>query len=239
MRDMTGTVAFVTGGSSGMGLGTARKLVKLGCRVVIAARSEDKLLAAQKDTGADDVFVMDITDYADWERAREFIAEKYGRLDFLINNAGGGVAIVPYLEQSMENIRRSIDLNLYGAMYGCRVFAPMMVEQKSGLIVNVLSVCAQHAWPGFSVYSAAKAGLREFTKCLYLELQSKGVRATCFVPGGCNTNFAAAAGQSNDDDMKFNGEDVGEAIAALCSFNEYVFTEEMTVWSIEQEVVPL
>ncbi len=238
MKDLTNTVAFITGGSSGMGLGTARQLKKLGCRVIIAARSEEKLTAAQADTGADDIFVMDITQYADWERARAFVAEKYGRIDFLINNAGGGVTIEPYLEQSMEQIEYSLRLNLYGAMYGCRVFAPMMTERRTGMIVNVLSVCSQHAWPGFSVYSAAKAGLREFTKCLYLEVKGMGVRATCFIPGGCNTNFNVAAGKDNNS-LKFSGEDAGEAIAAICSLSEYVFTEELTIWSVDQDVNPL
>lgn len=221
-----------------MGLGTATELKKLGAKVIIAARREAELLEAQRVSGADDIVVMDVTKPEDWERAKTFVAEKYGKIDFLINNAGGGVAIVPFLEQTQEQIDQSIQLNLYGAMNGCRAFAPMMVEEKSGLIINVLSVCATHAWPTFSVYSAAKAGLRMFTKCLFLELQPHNVRVTNFIPASAKTNFGPASGRTQGNHL-LNGGDVGEAIAQLCQMNEHMVPEEITVWGIDQEVCPL
>ncbi len=238
MRDMHGLVALVTGGSSGFGLGAAKALKAMGCRVVIAARGESALQSALAESGADDLLAMDVTRPEDWERARAFIHGKYGKLDFLINNAGGGVAIVPFLEQSMEQIERSVSLNLYGAMYGARAFAPHMKERRSGLIVNVLSVCATHAWPDFSVYSAAKAGLRMFGKCLYLELQPHGVRVTSFIPAAGNTNFGPSSGRPRSD-VKLGGDDVGRAIASVCATDEHVVTEEITVWGIDQAVCPL
>lgn len=238
VNKLHGSVALVTGGSSGFGMGTAKALKALGCTVVIAARKEAALKAAQQETGADDWLVLDVTKPADWDSAQAFINEKHGRLDFLINNAGGGVAIVPFEEQTQAQIDESIQLNLYGAMNGCRAFVPQMKARRSGLIINVLSVCATHAWPDFSVYSAAKAGLRMFSKCLYLELQPFGVRVTNFIPAAGNTNFGPNSNRPRSE-VKLGGDDVGKAIASVCATDAHVFTEEITVWGIDQAVCPL
>lgn len=238
MKNIKDAVIFITGGSSGMGLETARKLKAKGANVVIAARSEKNLIAAQAETGADHFFVMDVTSYSDWERAKEFMLERFGRIDILFNNAGGGVAIKPFLDQTPDEIDGAVALNLCGAMYGCRVFAPLFKEQRSGLIINTLSVCATHAWGNWSVYSAAKAGLRMFSKCLYEELQPYGVKVTNFIPAAAATNFNPSAGLAKND-VKLSGADCADAVEAICSMNEHVFVEEMTVWGTDQAVEPL
>lgn len=221
-----------------MGLATAAKLKKKGAKVIIAARHEDALINAQRESGADAYLVMDVTDMADWEKAKSFVCEKFGRIDVLLNNAGGGIAIKPFLSQTKDEIDKAIMLNLNGAMYGCYTFAPVMKEQGSGLIINTLSVCAAHAWGEWSVYSAAKAGLRMFSKCLYEELQPCGVKVTNFIPAAASTNFNSAAGLSQST-AKLCGADCADAIEAICSMNEHVYIEEMTVWGIDQEVNPL
>lgn len=221
-----------------MGLETARKLKARGMRVIITARNARQLEIAQKETGADFAFPMDITKYSDWEDAKRFVSEKFGGLDILLNNAGGGVAIKPFLEQDQNQIDSAVALNLNGAMYGCHVFSPMLVEQRSGLIINVLSVCATHAWGTWSVYSAAKAGLRMFSKCLYEELQPYNIKVTNFIPAAANTNFNPAAGLEKNN-VLLTGADVADAIEAICSMNSHVCVEEMTVWGIDQEVSPL
>lgn len=235
MRELKDAVIFITGGSSGMGLAAARRLKARGARVIIASRREAALKAAIAETGADGYVAMDIARAEDWDRARDMVMDKYGRIDILLNVAGGGVAIVDYLDQRMDQIKESIDLNLYGAMYGARAFAPIMKAQRSGLIVNVLSVCATHAWAGFSVYSAAKAGLRMFGKCLYLELQPYNVKVTSFIPAGTNTNFAVNCG-CEPNNLKLSGPDIADALDALCRMEDHVWVEEMTVWGIDQEV---
>ncbi|MBR4235962.1 MAG: SDR family oxidoreductase [Clostridia bacterium] len=235
---MKDKVILITGGSSGMGLETARKLKARGMRVIIAARNKDALARAQAETGADFALPMDVTSYGDWLNAKALIEEKFGRLDILLNNAGGGVAIKPFLEQDKAQIDAAVALNLSGAMYGCRVLAPMLKEQKSGLIINVLSVCATHAWGSWSVYSAAKAGLRMFSRCLYEELQPYNVKVTNFIPAAANTNFNPAAGLEANNAL-LTGADVADAIEAICSMKEHVYVEEMTVWGIDQEVSPL
>lgn len=238
MKNIADNVILITGGSSGMGLETARKLKQKGAKVIIASRSEAALIKAQEETGADAYLVMDVTKYSDWEKAKQFVCDSFGGIDILLNNAGGGVAIKPFTTQTQEEIDKAIMLNLNGAIYGCHVFAPLFKEKKSGLIVNTLSVCATHAWGEWSVYSAAKAGLRMFTKCLYEELQPFNVKVTNFIPAAASTNFNPAAGLAAST-AKLSGADVADAITAICEMNEHVFVEEMTVWGIDQEVNPL
>lgn len=110
-------------------------------------------------------------------------ADALGDLDVLVNNAGGGLSIKPIEAQSKETIDAIVALNLNSVMYAANVFAPQMKARKSGTIINIASVCATHAWADWSVYAAAKAGVRNFTKGLQVELQPYGVRATCIIPG--------------------------------------------------------
>ena len=93
------------------------------------------------------------------------------------------MAIKEVAEQTPDEIDRSISLNLCSVIYGCREFAPMFKRQSGGTIINVSSVCAKQAWPGWSVYAAAKWGVLGFTKGLATELMPSGVRVTCLVPG--------------------------------------------------------
>lgn len=160
-------VVLITGGSQGYGKAAAKAFVQAGATVVIAARGEEKLQQAQRETGSAGYISMDVTRPDDWEnKALPVIERRYGRLDMLINNAGGGVAIAELTNQTPEQINTSIALNLNSVIYGSRTFAPMMKRQKSGTIINVASVCAKHAWPGWSVYAAAKWGVLGFSKPL-------------------------------------------------------------------------
>ena len=135
---------WITGGSSGYGKAMAKLFAQEGYQVVIAARGEAALKEAAAEIGCD-YFVMDVTNPADWQKAVAYAKEKFGGLDVLINNAGGGVAVRDTITITNEEIDRCIDLNMKSVIYGCRDFAPMMMEQKRGTIVNISSVCAKQA----------------------------------------------------------------------------------------------
>ena len=95
MSDLKDKVVLITGGSSGYGKASADLFVKEGAKVIIAARNEQALIEAKNETGCADYICMDVTKFEDWEKACDFIKEKYATLDILVNNAGGGVAILP------------------------------------------------------------------------------------------------------------------------------------------------
>ncbi len=238
MESIKGKTALVTGGSQGYGRAIAARLAGEGMRVIIAARNADLLREARERAGCDDSLVMDVTRAADWERALAHVTERYGRLDVLVNNAGGAIRVEETVDQTVEDIDAAIALNLNGVVYGSRVFGGLMREQRAGTIVNIASVCATHAWPGWSVYAAAKAGVRAFSKGLYVELQPYNVRVTCLIPAAGSTDFMKHAGGENMV-MKLQPQDIAEAVACVCRLPAHVVVEEMTVWGIDQAVVPL
>jgi len=235
---MKDKVVLITGGSQGYGKATARLFAEHGAKAVIAARSEDALKAAGKETGCDAFFQMDVTKPKDWCNARKFMLERYGRIDVLINNAGGAVSVTGIEKHTLPDIEAIIALNLLSAIYGANAFAGVMKAQNSGTIVNVASACAKHAWPGWSVYAAAKWGVLGFSKNLYVDLQPYNIRVTCIVPGAGATDFMRHAGGKNID-AKLQAPDVAQAMLYVCSLPPHVVVEELILWGNDQVVVPL
>ena len=231
-------IVLITGASSGYGKAMAKKFKEAGDTVIMTARGVDKLNAACEEVGGDLAFGMDVTLPADWEKAFATIKEKYGRLDVLINNAGGGITIKEVTEFSIDEIDRTIKLNLNSVIYGCRIFAPMMKEQKSGTIINISSVCARQAWPTWGVYGSAKAGLLNFSKSLYLELQPYGVRVSTLIPAAANTGFANACGITTDE-LMLNADDIADTALYIANLPQRAVVEDITVWGIDQVVNPL
>lgn len=235
---MEGKIAFITGGSSGYGKATAAKMVESGATVIIAARNREQLEHAQAEIGCASVICMDVTKYVDWQRAYATIVEQYGRLDILVNNAGAGVAIKSIVDQTQDEIDRSIALNLTSAIYGTQVFAPLMKEQKEGTIINVASVCAKQAWPGFSIYGAAKTGMLGFSKGAYVDLRPYNIRVTCVIPASASTGFEKSANLIPSPHALTVG-DVADSILYVCNLPQHAAVEELTVWGMDQEVIPL
>lgn len=181
---------------------------------------------------------MDVRNYDEWLNIKEYIVEKYGRLNILINNAGGGVAITEVADHSKETIDQTISLNLNSVMYGSNVFAPLLRKQQSGTVINVSSVCAKHAWKGWTVYAAVKAGVLAFSKGLYLELQPYGVRVTCLIPAQASTGFQKSSG-IGEVKADLTTDDIAKAVLNICNLPNTAVVEEMTVWGIDQVCDPL
>ena len=116
----------------------------------------------------------------------------------------------------------------------------MFLSQKGGTIINVSSVCANEAWPGWSVYAAAKWGVLGFTKGLATELAPDGVRVTCLVPGAGDTSFDKNAGFTGRGCVPgLKSGNIADTIFAVYNLPENVWVEEITVWGIDQVVIPL
>lgn len=237
MVSMKGKIVLITGGTSGYGRAMAETFAREGAKVVIAARGEEKLREVAQSVGCD-AFRMDVTDYDAWLAVRRYVTEKYGRIDVLINNAGGGVAIKPVKDQTRAEIDGAIALNLNSVIYAAQVFAPMFIEQRGGTIINLSSVCAKECWPEWSVYASAKAGVLNFTKGLYTELQPYGVRATCLIPAAAATDFQRAAGIA-DEHKLLSPQDIAETALFICRLPAHAVVEDVTVWGVDQVVVPL
>lgn len=231
-------IVLITGASGGYGKATAKAFKDNGDTVIMTARNIDKLNAACKEVGGDLALSMDVTKPEDWDVIVKTVTENYGRLDILVNNAGGGITIKEVSEFSVEEIDATIKLNLNSVIYGCRAFADMMKAQKSGTMINISSVCARHCWPTWSVYAAAKAGVLNFSKGMFLEMQPHNVRVTCVVPSSASTGFQSACGIAETND-KLLSEDIAETVLYIANLPQRAVVEDVTVWGIDKDINPL
>ncbi len=237
--------AIVTGGSKGYGAGIAEALKKAGADVWITGRNESNLHETAQALQVREM-VADVTSGADWDRLFERVCRESGRVDILVNNAGAGVCIAPMDQQTDESIMQSVAVNLTGVLFGCRRASQLMREQGAGQIINISSGCAIHAWPGWSVYSAAKAGLNQFGHCLYTELREAGVRVTTVTPYWGATDFVIAAEieghPAGDPQIRrhcIQPREMGDVVVNICQMPDHLAVPDITVQPLCQEIVPM
>ena len=235
-------VALVTGGAKGFGLGIAKSLRAAGAQVWITGRDQAALDSVSQHNDVKSLRA-DVTSCADWNRVVEQVLAHSDRIDILVNNAGGAVKIAATEAQSDESIDQSIALNLTGAIYGCRRIAPLMRKQGHGIIINISSIVAHHAWPDWGIYAAAKAGLNQFSKSLYLELRPHGVRVSTLTPSWGATEFTDAGGLGPRDAKTLSQcikpEELGRMVLDLCLLPPHLCVQETILWPMIQEVSPL
>lgn len=194
--DIKGRVAVITGGYGILGSSMAKALAGQGVHVAILGRRAEKgeaLAAELTATGTEACFVQaDVLDLGQLEKARDRVLAKWGRVDILINAAGGnqpGATIGPdktIFDLDPEAFRGVVDLNLNGTVLPTLVFAAEMVKQKKGSVINISSMSAQAVITRVVGYSAAKAAIDNFTRWMSVEMAKKfgeGIRVNAIAPG--------------------------------------------------------
>ena len=132
-------------------------------------------------------------------------------------------------------IEQTINVNLASVAKGCREAIKVMKPNGRGHIVNVSSVCAYHSWPNWAVYTAAKAGLVGFTRCIHLEMAQWGGKATTFIPGAARTGFCEASGIEDSWMEGYPGaEEFARTLVHCVDVPENCFIEEVTIWGTQQ-----
>ena len=177
-----GRTAVITGGASGLGLKTAKRIVAEGGRVALWDRNAESLAEAGREVGAIVTQALDVSDHEAVKRAAAQTRDALGKVDILVASAGITGATVPVVEFPVESWLQVIAVNLTGLFYCCREIAPFMIENGYGRIVNIASVAGKEGNPNASAYSASKAGVIGFTKSLGKELATKGVLVNCITP---------------------------------------------------------
>lgn len=191
-------VVVVTGASSGIGMTTAEMAAERGARVVLAARSEDKLEAIvsrihHKDQRA--IYVpADVSDKRDVQAIAEAATREFGGIDTWVNVAAQ-IVYGRSEEVPVEDAKRIFDVNYFGTVHGCKTAVPILRQRGGGALINVASMVADTALPLLSHYSATKHAIKAFTDALRMELEEAGdpITLTLIKPGSINTPFTKHA----------------------------------------------
>jgi|TARA_B100001971_G_C18182960_1_gene533931 NAD(P)-dependent dehydrogenase (short-subunit alcohol dehydrogenase family) len=180
-------VAVVTGGAGGIGTCISQAYANAGAKVVVASRNQenlDKVAAEIVESGGEAMaVVVDITKPEQVDKLIAATVDKYGSLDIMVNNAGGGSRMQKAEDTPYDEWVRLIDFNLTGTFICCMAAGKQMIKQKGGNIINISSIAGTKGNPGMLHYSAAKAGVNSLTNNLAFMWSGHNIRVNCILPG--------------------------------------------------------
>lgn len=229
--DLSMASVLVTGGSSGIGLETARQLLERGAKVAICGRNRARLEKAAAEIGALPIHA-DVADEASVKEMVRTVVDTFGSYDVLINNAGFGT-FAPLLETSLEAMQRVFATNVFGSMLVARESAHHFTEQRRGNIVNVASTAGRRGFAGGTAYAASKFALSGMTECWRAELRKFDIRVMQIDPSEVQTDFVTASGRAARplSERKLLSSDIAQTIVAMLALPDRGFIPETTVWA--------
>ena len=221
-------VLVITGASTGIGAATARRAAEFGYRLVLAARSEDKLQTLADELGGEAVATRcDVTDWDDQQALVATTLDRFGRMDAYFANAGFG-AKRGFLEESVEHWKSMIDTNVLGAALSIRASLPHFRERNRGHMVLTSSIAGRRALPG-SLYSATKHAVTAMGEALRQEISDTDIKVTLIEPGAVDTPFF-----ENRPSGALEADDIARAVMFALTQPPHVDVNEILVRPIHQ-----
>jgi NAD(P)-dependent dehydrogenase (short-subunit alcohol dehydrogenase family) len=185
--------AVITGGATGLGLATAKKFVENNIKTIIIGRNEKNLAETSKNLGALCSYkVFDLSNLKGIPQLVNEVTSEFGAIDILVNNAGINQKKA-FTEVTDEEFQQVILTNITSVFVLSREVARIMLQQKSGCIINISSMAAQYGIPYVIAYTASKSAIEGMTKAMAVELSPGGIRVNCVAPGFIETNMSAKA----------------------------------------------
>ena len=185
---------LITGATSGIGLGCARKFAENGDRLILTGRNKERLetVKAELTTKGTEVLTLafDVQDRQAAKEAIDHLPAEWQVIDVLINNAGLALGLEPEYEGNLDDWETMIDTNVMGLLTMTRLIVPGMVERNSGHVINIGSVAGDAAYAGGNVYCATKAAVKALSDGLRIDVANTAVRVTNLKPGLVETNFS-------------------------------------------------
>jgi 3-oxoacyl-[acyl-carrier protein] reductase len=218
MSLLSGKVAAITGGSRGIGLATARAMLKHGASVVFTATSDESVARAvadlQNDAPADRILGLkaDVRKYSNVESAWSAAATRFGGLDIVVNNAGIGM-FRPVAEMAIDEWRDVFETNVTGVFNGSRAAISHLRKRGGGWIINISSLASKNPFVNGAAYCATKAAVNAFSEALMQEVRYEGIRVAYVLPGSVNTGFGGLANTKSDGALA--PDDVAQVIVDL------------------------
>jgi NADP-dependent 3-hydroxy acid dehydrogenase YdfG len=252
-KRLEGTVALVTGASSGIGEATARSLAGEGAAVALAARRKDRLEALAEEIGTQGgqalVLEADVAEQTQAKSAVEQAAAWLGRLDIVINNAGV-MLLGPIEDAPLEEWDRMVSLNVRGLLYVAHAALPHLLKAAAGAprqvadLVNISSVAGRAPRRGSGVYNLTKFGVGAFSESLRQEVTTRHVRVALVEPGAVNTELAShlrpeileAQRARFTNTERLEAEDIADAITYIVTRSRRIAINELLVRPTEQEL---
>ena len=230
VEHLSGRSAVITGANSGIGKSLAVALSKVGINVALAARTKSKLDDVVQECGPGKAVAIP-TDVSNEQAIQNLMArtvDNFGRLDILITSAGGA-AFAPIMESRTDDWDMLMNVNLRATYLCCKSALGYMLPERTGHILNVLSIASHMALPGSAAYTASKFGALGLTKVLAAEARSEGIKVTAVIPGAVNTPLWDKSGGDLDSAKMLSPDDVAEAMLGVIAQPAGIHTDELAL----------
>lgn len=237
---------LITGATSGIGLGCARKFAEAGDRLILTGRNAEKLemLKRQFVGGGTEVLTLafDVRDREAASRAIGSLPAKWQQIDVLINNAGLALGLEPEYEGSPDDWETMIDTNIKGLLTMTRLIVPGMVARNQGHVINIGSVAGDAAYAGGNVYCATKSAVKALSDGLRIDVAQTAVRVTNLKPGLVETNFSNIRFHGDTDRAAnvykgikpLTGDDIGDVALYAANAPAHVQIAEVLILATHQ-----
>ena len=230
MGELTGRVAAITGGTRGIGRAIAEAFLAEGCKVVLNGTSSDKGAQALAEIGRPDdtLFVQgDAKVREDCERVVDQTVEHFGRIDIMVNNAGGATNHAPVAQLTDEALDDALKWNLWSTFWCSRKAVNYMIPQGWGRIINISSVEGKCGKPGLSIYVIAKHAINGLTKSMAQEVGTQGITVNSLCPGVIETDIVKTQGPQAAEAMGITYEQLIEYFVEESSTKKVMEVEDV------------
>jgi 3-oxoacyl-[acyl-carrier protein] reductase len=229
VQPLSGQVAIVTGAGRGIGAAIARKVASLGATAVLCGRTQSTLDSTAQSIldagGKTEVIPCDVTVLHQLEYAATRVDSTFGRADILVNNAGVAGFNDALHNMLPEDWDRILNTNLRGVYFAIKAFAPLMIRNYQGHIINISSLAGKNALPNGAAYAASKWGLNGLTYSVAEELRVHNIRVSVICPGSTETELTPHAGK--DPKKMLQPDDIAHAVAMLATQAPQSFVSEI------------
>lgn len=239
---MKNKIICITGATAGIGQATAIVLAKMGARLILTGRREDRLKelanTLQADYHAECLpLAFDVRSHQQVKEALQRIPQEWKSIDVLINNAGLAAGLDPVQSASLEDWEQMIDTNIKGLLYMTREITPGMVHRQSGHIVNIGSIAGKEVYPNGSVYCATKHAVDALSKGMRRDLVEFGIKVSAIHPGAVETEFSLVRFKGDQDRASkvylgfepLVAKDIAEAVEFVLSRPAHVNIDDLLI----------